>query len=241
MKVNYVHFTTIESTNDWAMENSSSLDPAQLTVIIADEQTAGHGRQGRPWISPAQQNLYMTLCIFPSKTSVNYSLLTFVMALAVAKVLKEYGMNAEIKWPNDLIIGGKKIGGILCESKTAGSSYFIAIGVGLNVNMPKEELERVGRPATSIAVESGQTVSIESIKDSLVSNFITEYNIFMEKGFAPFVEPLRRRMKTDTAIRFHHGNTIINGVLKSFNEDGSITLVAEDGTQKTFVSGEILN
>lgn len=238
MKVNSVHFATIESTNRWAMDNTATLEVDALTVVTADEQTAGYGRQGRTWISPAEKNLYATFCLFLSES---YPLFTFVMALSIAKVLKEHGLEPEIKWPNDLLIGGKKIGGILCESRSVGSQYFMAIGVGLNVNLTKEELDGIGRPATSILAETGEAVSVESVKQSLIDHFVSDSKNLLQYGFTPFVESIRTLMKTGGHVRFHYGNTIIEGVLDSFNLDGSITLTLPDGTQQHFVTGEILN
>jgi BirA family biotin operon repressor/biotin-[acetyl-CoA-carboxylase] ligase len=238
MKVNSVHFTTIESTNRWAMVNANTLDPAAMTVITADEQTAGYGRQGRRWASPRGDNLYATFCLFLPEA---YPMLTFVMALSVAKVLKGHGLVPEIKWPNDLLIDKKKIGGILCESKKIDSMHFMAIGVGLNVNMTKDMLEGIDRPATSLLMETGKAHGIESVKQSLIDPFIFYSNILLQEGFDSFVEPIRSMMKTGKTVRFHQGNIIVEGVLDSFNADGSITLTLTDGTQRRFVSGEILD
>ncbi len=240
MKVNHVHFATIESTNRWAMEHAATFNPLVLTVITASEQTAGYGRLGRSWLSPANENLYATFCLSLPLTCKDYSLLTFVMALAAAELLKENGLSAHIKWPNDLMINEKKIAGILCESKVINDERFLALGIGLNVNITAETLKALQRPATSMSVETNQRFDLNLLLELLTHHFLSHLEIFLTKGFVPFVIAIRCYMQIGQFIRFSHGNHLFEGTIQQFNDDGSLCLLLSDGSERLFFSGEIL-
>lgn len=129
--MNIIHLATITSTNDYAKKNYKKLKHG--TVIIADEQTTGRGRRNNKWFSPKGKGLYFSILF--KKISCNAQLLNIIPAYAVLETLyKLYGIKAHIKWPNDILIKGKKIGGILVELKYIGKKLIYAvIGIGLNL------------------------------------------------------------------------------------------------------------
>ena len=124
----------MDSTNEEA-KRAGNVGAEEGTVFWADVQTAGKGRRGRSWYSEAANNLYFTILLRPQVTPDKASMLTLVMAHAVAGAVREFaGLEAQIKWPNDIVVAGKKICGILCEMKLDGTrlDYCVA-GVGVNV------------------------------------------------------------------------------------------------------------
>lgn len=158
MKISQRHFSEIDSTNTWAKNNAHLLPPGKLTLITADTQTCGKGRLGRQWISPPKQNLYASFCFFIDKGRKDIGNISLLMAVSVSETLESLGFHPQIKWPNDILINGKKAGGILCElAELSGpSDQMCAIaGIGLNINMPLEQLNEIDQPATSLLQEGG--------------------------------------------------------------------------------------
>lgn len=171
MEIIHYHFDTIPSTNEWAKANLCRFEKGKLTLVTADGQTAGKGRLGRTWVSPAHLNLYVSFCFFIEEHQ-DPLVLTRTLALATAKALEERGIACQLKWPNDLLVNQKKIAGILCEL----ADSFAIIGLGLNVNMPEKMLQEVGQPATSLLNETGHTWDIVELLESIQDHFIKILN-----------------------------------------------------------------
>jgi BirA family biotin operon repressor/biotin-[acetyl-CoA-carboxylase] ligase len=165
------HFKVLDSTNDWAKQGMDQWDREGITLITAEEQTAGRGRFGKKWLSPPGQNLYATFIFFLEESQVELSQLVQLLAHSTTKMLKDCGFESTIKWPNDILVNSKKIAGILCEIVTVPDSETrgIILGIGLNVNMPVESLSLIDQPATSLLAESGKTWDIATIVESLSS------------------------------------------------------------------------
>lgn len=166
-----MHFSTLPSTNDWAKDHLAEFSHLDLTVITADEQTKGRGRFERTWHSPSHQNLYTTFVFFVREE--DPLMMTQVMARCLVFLLQKYQLQAAIKQPNDIFINGKKIAGILTETRPLPNHIAVIMGIGLNVNMPQETLQTVGQPATSLLAETGQEHSVESILKELQTLFLT--------------------------------------------------------------------
>lgn len=234
--IHYHHFESTPSTNTWAMQNAASFDREGITIVTADEQSAGRGRLDRKWVSPAGVNLYMTFCLFLNEGEVNISNIPQILALAAAEVIQEIGVDARLKWPNDLVVKGKKIGGILCETKPLEEMRFIAIGIGLNINMSDEFLEN----ATSLLIECGQLQHCDSIKILIEERFLSFLALFKDEGFKRFCEAFRQKLYMPEPFRFHHNHQIVKGRFDSLNADGSLTLLLDSGEKKSYCYGEIL-
>jgi BirA family transcriptional regulator, biotin operon repressor / biotin---[acetyl-CoA-carboxylase] ligase len=144
-----IELDMVDSTNNWAKREKASFSYDRPTFIVASGQTGGRGRGANSWVSPRGQNLYLTLTekVRPSLKIIDYSL---IAPLAMKHLLKTLGIQARIKWPNDLIVGQEKICGILIEGTTVGSSPWIIVGIGLNVNMNEALLRSIDQPATSL-------------------------------------------------------------------------------------------
>lgn len=236
----YIHFDTIDSTNTWAKKHAHELDRYQMTCITAMEQTAGRGRWNRKWLSPKNENIYATLYFSLPRSSSFIHNLGQVLSLSCATVLKKKGFLAEIKWPNDLLLNGRKVAGILTELVVFNDYFGIVLGVGINTNMSEELLSTIDQPATSLAQLSGQTWHIEQILEPLLQQFLIDLALLQAEGFTPFrvtyEELLAYKGKT---ISTNDGSKQITGTCLSINDDGRLNILLPSGEIVTLSAGEI--
>ena len=242
MEIHHRHFTSIDSTNTWAKHNIHLFATDQITLVTADEQTAGRGRFNRKWISPADQNLYATFCFFIEKHRTDIGNIPQILAISAAKALEELGFHPRLKWPNDVLLVGKKVAGILCETTPLSDHLGMILGIGINVNMPRALLEQIDRPATSLMVEGNKEHEVNDISQRLQSHFTANLALFFDEGFFPFLKDYRDRIQhqQDEIIRFHDNRIVWEGAFHAINTDGSLALKMKNGDIKTFVAGEIL-
>ncbi len=183
-----IHFDSIDSTHTWTKQNAHSLDPDQLTCVSAAEQTAGHGRFGRPWISPKDQNIYASFYFTLQKDVPYLTNLAQVLSFSCVAVLKNQGFTPSIKWPNDILLDGKKVAGILCELLFLENSVGVVLSIGLNVNMSADYLRTVDQPATSLMQVSGHPWQMEPLLSCLVEQFGSDLSRLKIEGFIGFWE-----------------------------------------------------
>jgi len=180
----------VGSTNEWAKE-LAMYGAQEGTVVIAETQTRGRGRLGREWFSP-NGGLWFSLILRPKLHPVEAAKLTFVAGLAVAKVLHEmFGLMVETKWPNDVLVNGKKICGILTEMNTTGEKVnFVVVGVGVNANFDVEKVfpEELIRVTTSLENELRRKVRLEKLFAGLLETIEKLYELYTRKGFNPVLE-----------------------------------------------------
>lgn len=237
------HFTSLDSTNTWVKQHSEELEREGVTLVTASEQTAGRGRFKRLWISPPGQNIYATFCFFIEKHRRDIGNLPQVLALATASVLENLGFHPELKWPNDVMLKGKKIAGILCETAPFSDTLCVILGIGLNVNMSAELLKTIDRPATSLFAEDRVTRDVENVLKQLQERFLAHLQLFLDEGFLPFLGDYKKYLvhaKGDT-IRFHDNRTVWEGRYVTINLDGTLLLELPTGERRTFVAGEIIS
>ena len=178
------HHERIASTNDRAAAWARAGAP-HGAVVTADAQTRGRGRHGRAWYSPAGENLYASVVVRPGPVGPSFGAVGLAVGVALREALPAVPAGIDLKWPNDLLIGGRKLGGILCESRWCGNEPEVVIGFGINVHLRTfaPELETV---ATSLAMEDGEGGSLArapllaQILGSLEQTLAT----FVEGGFA---------------------------------------------------------
>lgn len=240
MDVTYYHFETIGSTNNWAKENGHLFDRLGITLITADEQTAGRGRFKREWVSPRQKNIYATFCFFVDRRRRDLGNIAQVLSLSLAETLEFYQFNPTLRWPNDLLINGKKAAGILCETTMQGEELCFIAGIGVNVNMSLSYIEEIDRPATSLMVEQGKAFDHIEILKRLERTFVRDLTLFLAKGFAPFLEAYREKMimPRNQLLRFHDNLKQWEGYFHAINDDGSLSLRLPNGEIHTFITGE---
>jgi BirA family biotin operon repressor/biotin-[acetyl-CoA-carboxylase] ligase len=202
-------------------------------VITADEQTAGRGRFGRRWVSPAGMNIYLTALLRPDVARLR--LLAMAVPLAVCRAVEAaVDVRADIKWPNDVQIGGRKLAGILIESELSGADVKYALaGIGVNVNDAIEDAEIAGI-ATSLLRETGREVSREDV----LAGLLNELEALYESG--EVYEGWRERVVTlGQPVKVTFRGEEYEGVAEDVDADGSLVLRMGDGSTRTFEAGEV--
>ena len=175
-------FDTISSTNDYLLRKEKNKDK-DIKICIAEEQTKGRGRRGKSWISPKFKNIYFSLNSYLKKEDL--SGLSIAVALSVSEVLNKINVMSLIKWPNDLLVGNKKICGILIETAKVGELTKVVIGIGINVNMEHSEL--IDQEWTSIKLEKKQSVDRNSIITEMINQLCITLNKFEQEEFDYFI------------------------------------------------------
>jgi BirA family biotin operon repressor/biotin-[acetyl-CoA-carboxylase] ligase len=248
-----VHLSSVDSTNSWAKRSSAQLAPGSLTVVTATEQTAGRGRGARAWVSSGGDDIKVTFAFGLSRSQVPTAyLLSPLLSVTARRALAARGVACQIKWPNDLLVGGcRKVGGILCELESlqgsgGGAEYLAVLGLGLNVNSLPEALG-VARPAwplTTLRAEAGgAALDAPALLEALVQHFAEALPQFLAAGFAPFrAEYEAGSVLLGRRVRMQHGEGggEVEGVATGVAEDGRL-LVLEDGAAapRGFLSGEV--
>jgi BirA family biotin operon repressor/biotin-[acetyl-CoA-carboxylase] ligase len=236
-----IYYKQLDSTNT-EIARLAAEGAAHGTVVMADAQTAGKGRRGRQWESPAGENIYMSILLRPNCLPDRAPMLTLVMAYSVAKVLTGLGFpDVQIKWPNDLVLSGKKICGILTEMQLNGSEIdYVVVGVGINVNTSKfpEELKDT---ATSLYMESGRVSDRETLVESIVESFDKAYRQFLETQDLSFLKEEYNDMLVNVAreVRvLEPGNEYI-AYAQGINSEGELLVRTADGEEKCIYAGEV--
>jgi BirA family biotin operon repressor/biotin-[acetyl-CoA-carboxylase] ligase len=235
-------FDTAASTNILAMDMAAR-GCVEGTVVIADTQTAGKGRLGRVWLSPAGKNLYMSMVVRPDIPPRDATALTLLSAVACASALINYGgVAVTIKWPNDLIAGGLKIGGILTEIRAdIDRIYHAVVGIGINVNLSCEDMPaEITRIATSVLIETGGICSRTGLVAEIITEFDRWYGILLTKGKKVVME--RWIELSDTIgkqIRVAVGDLIFEGTAEGVDDEGLLIVKLADGSCRKFSAGDV--
>ncbi len=177
-----LYFKELESTSVWARKNLKDLE--DFKVISADIQTAGHGQFERKWFSSDKNggNMYISIVLKPENIEHLNELTRFTSYIG-AKTIEEYGIKAQFKFPNDILINGKKIAGILAESVFIGNEFKgVITGVGINLNLDEKEIKNIDIPATSVYLETGKNIEKSEFLEKFLYNFKKEYENFLENG-----------------------------------------------------------
>jgi BirA family biotin operon repressor/biotin-[acetyl-CoA-carboxylase] ligase len=235
------HFFKTDSTNRVALELAHAGEP-EGAVILAEEQTAGRGRAGRTWQSERAAGIYVTLVLRPRLAPVQAPLLTMMAGLSAhAAIQAVTGLEVDVKWPNDLLIRGKKVGGILTEMHAEpGAVRFVIVGIGLNVNQEKFAGE-LGTIATSLRAETGKQESRLEVLVRLLREFESDYNRFLREGAASVTK--RFEMVSSYAngkrVRVTSGNESFAGTTAGLGAEGLLQVKREDGQVVTVISGDV--
>lgn len=224
------HFLTINSTNTWAKEHAALLPRDKITLITADEQTDGRGRFKRPWKSPKGQNIYATFCFFIEKSVTRVENIPQILAISTLQIVEKKGLHPKIKWPNDLLLNGKKFAGILCETCSVEDQLCVILGIGININMPQSTLKEIDQPATSLMVEQGTAFDVEGVLVEIERQFIENLGIFLKFGFDPFLDVFKKCLTdAEGRLRVRIGKEVLEGVFDSISPDGSLNIKLASG------------
>ena len=235
------HCDLVDSTNRWA--NDLAKEGAfEGTVCVANAQTAGRGRRGRSWVSPAGESIYMSMILRPKISPEKASMLTLVMGLSVVQACRQlYDVDAQIKWPNDMVIHGKKVCGILTEMNLDGAKIgHVIVGTGINVNQKLFENE-IQNTATSLALELGREVDREELLDVVLKTFASNYEKFLEaEDMSQLLDAYNGVLvNKDKEIRVLDPTGEYNGVSGGINQRGELLVTKEDGTCECVYAGEV--
>lgn len=238
---NIIYYEQLDSTNTKASELASE-DAEHGTVVVAGCQTAGKGRRGRTWESPSEDNIYMSILLRPEFEADRAPMITLVMAYSVAKVLRENGFaDVQIKWPNDLVLSGKKVCGILTEMHLQGTTIdSIVVGVGVNVNTTSFSEELVDK-ATSLFLECGKLLDKEQLIVDIVETFMEMYDRFAEAGDLEFLQDAYNAIlvNKNREVCILEPENEYTAYAYGINPNGELVVRLEDGTERNVYAGEV--
>lgn len=236
-------YKKVDSTNDIAYELAEK-GLKEGTVILAEEQKKGKGRHGRTWLSPSGGGLYFSIILRPRITPSEIPKITLLSAVAAAKAIREAaGLQAMIKWPNDIMINHKKVCGILTEMKAEQDSVdFIVIGIGINVNTP---LRHLPKGASSLAEElphygKDDKISRVELTRKLIEKIEEDYFLLKKEGFRPIMDEWKRL--TDmlgSRVKVSLQNRVFEGLAHNIDPDGALVVRKDAGTLERISSGDV--
>lgn len=235
-----IHMSCVDSTNEEAKRQADAGAP-HGSVFWADIQTAGKGRRGREWVSVSAENLYFTVLLRPELAPEKLSMLTLLMGLAVARGLETMtDLQPKIKWPNDLVLGNKKVCGILSEMKLDGrKAAYCVIGVGINIGQ-KVFAKELQDKATSLELE-GAKADVGDLLEAVLEAFTGLYDTFMLSGDLGFVMDKYNEMLAgrNGQVRVLEPGGEYEGKSLGINSMGELLVETKDGTIQQVYAGEV--
>ena len=236
-------FKEVNSTNDVARKLANE-GAAEGTIVIAESQRSGKGRRGKKWISPSG-GVWMTIILRPDIEPTKAPQLTLVTGVAVAETLnQECGLNIGIKWPNDILIGDKKVCGILTEVKTKnGKVDYVVVGIGIDLNMDISNFPpELQGGATSLKEELDREIRSVELVQRFLLHFEHYYKQFTEGNFRSILNEWRKLSSTiGTYVELHKKGRNVYGEAVGINKDGKLILELDDGSLKKIISGECIH
>ena len=225
-----IRLEAIDSTNSYAKLHIDDL--ADRSVVHALRQTSGRGRLNRSWVDLGEGNLFLSIVLKPSDVfNEVYTHLTQYLSVCLCKVLSQYGVEAQIKWPNDVLIDGKKIAGILSESVIQGGRFKgVILGIGVNLNAKANDILNIpDKVATSLNIEVGKNVDADCFRKQLLDVFFFNYENFLSMGFEMIKNDyISRNCFIGKDINIQVFDRIESGFAKSVNDKGELVLRKDD-------------
>ncbi len=238
----YHHFPRIGSTNDQALQLAVQ-GASHGCTVVAEEQTAGRGRLRRTWVSPPGCGIYASMLLLDPIPVREAPQCVLVAGLALVKALSSrYGISATLKWPNDVLVRGRKVAGILAEMQSDQEVVrFLVVGVGLNVNHEPRDLEGPLRyPATSLAMELGDRVSRRDALPALLLHLEQQYERFRRRGLGAMLPELEEASCVlGKDVKILRGDEEISGRAVRLTPEGGLKILDKNGDEKTVWAGDI--
>ncbi len=234
-------FREVDSTNRQLAARTA--EAAEGLSLVADHQTAGRGRMGRAWFSPAGVNVYISVLLRPQVSLAQIATLPLVVGCVVARTVSKLAAETpvKLKWPNDLHVNGRKLGGILCEmTAEADRVHHVIVGIGLNVNLRRSRMPvAITRTATSLAIEAQHTFSRAEVVAELLNQFEPAYNIWCAEGLEPFLPEIAEldQLKGNQ-VHVEQAGRDLEGLAEGIGVDGTLQLRQPDGTHLSVCSGD---
>lgn len=232
----------VESTNVVAYELLKQGYPSG-TVVIADRQTKGKGRLGRRWISPSGKNLYMSFALKPNITPKYATLITLTSVVACTTALRRYtDIPVLIKWPNDMLVDDKKVGGILSEMKIEGEKIKAAVvGIGINVNMTEEDIpEEIKDIATSLRIYKGEEFSRALLTVEIIKEFDKWYQLLEKKNRKTIIDRWMQLSGTiGRQVKIVLTDKEVIALAEAIDEEGRLIVKLPDGNYEKIYAGDV--
>lgn len=237
-----IYFDQTDSTNEQARKLADN-GAAEGTVVIADTQSGGKGRLGRNWSSPAGVNLYLSVILRPNISPRFATQMTFLSAIAVAQAIESIGrFTPQLKWPNDVMLGGCKVAGLLNELNAETEQVrYLVLGIGVNLNMTAEQFPPDLRsPATSLLLDGGEWVSRRQFTQTLLQSLDQLYASYLHNGFQDVKEEWERRCNIiDKWVEVDYQNRLQVGQVTGVDETGALLLALAGGVTERVLAGDV--
>jgi len=232
----------IDSTNDLVKEYLENGAEEGL-VVVAETQTAGKGRFGRTWHSPTETGIYLSVLLKPRLAPDHLPRLTLMAGVAAVFALNEFSpRRATLKWPNDILISGKKVCGLLCEhARSSEGTTGVVIGVGINVNqLPEQFPEELKGTATSLLIENDSPVERVPLIRSFLNHLDQEYQAYLMDGGQEMIRKWSDHTDLfEKQVTVTRGSDITCGTALRLDESGRLVVRTDEGKELTFDSGEV--
>jgi len=235
-------FESAISTNAIGMELASQGCPEGV-VVMAETQTGGKGRLGRVWVSPPGKNIYMSIILRPSLSPREATALTLLSAVSCVSAIRRFAsVPASIKWPNDIMVGRLKLGGILTEIKAdIDNIAYAVVGIGINVNLSSSEMpDDIHGIATSVMEQSGELTSRTELAAEILKEFDKWYRLLNTEGKPVIIEEWLSLSGTiGERVQVSAGNRTIEGLAESIDDEGLLILKLDDGSYCKISAGDV--
>ncbi|MCF6095953.1 biotin--[acetyl-CoA-carboxylase] ligase [Thermovorax subterraneus] len=234
------YYPSIGSTNDEAKKLAQNGAP-HGTLVIAEEQTGGKGRLGRRWVSPPREGIWLSIILRPSMEPYEAPRITITCAVAAAKAIRKVtGIDCRIKWPNDLLVEGKKVAGILTEmSADMDSINFVVVGIGINVNNA-DFPDEIKETATSLKLAYGKNVDRLKILTEFLLQFEELYRVLEERNFEKILEEWRKlSCNLGRRVRIIGKNFELEGIALDVDSDGALLIKTDGGKVERVLSADV--
>ena len=234
------YFDVLPSTMDIATELGMKGAP-EGTLVLAEAQAQGRGRLGRSWLSPKYKGIYMSLILKPNILPNSAPVLTLLSAVSICEAIKEFvGLDIQIKWPNDLLLSNKKLGGILTElNAEMDATRFIVIGIGLNVNNERKTLPS---GATSLKEQKGENINRIGLLQEILRKLEANYLLFQKEGSQPIVEKWRNYSLTlGKRVKISCHNEHREGEAIDIDTDGGLLIRKDSGLVEKIMAGDVVH
>lgn len=234
-------FPVLDSTNSYLLAGAGAGWPSGV-VCLAEQQTAGRGRQGRSWLTPFGASLALSLLWRFDRPPSALGGLSLVTGLAVARALRDEGVpDVGLKWPNDVWWRERKLGGVLLESGGTVERFYIVAGIGLNVALAREASALIDQPWVDLQeIWPGAPVDRNALAASVIGSLIEAFSRFQDEGFAGFAEEwVRFDQVRGQGVRLHLPNGVVAGIARGVDVTGALLLETPDGRTTPYLGGEI--
>jgi BirA family biotin operon repressor/biotin-[acetyl-CoA-carboxylase] ligase len=239
----FIYRPISESTMDDARRMLERINLPQGALVLAESQSAGRGRAGRSWVSPPDVNLYFTLLLFPPPQRLRP--LAYVTPLAVAKAIESFSKQKgvpvvpDLKWPNDVQIGGKKVAGVLIETEHAPERVVALVGVGVNVNLETARFEEIAGLATSLKDATGLELPREELLAAICNEFEPLYEEALSGSRGPFEDWKSRLVTLGQDVTVSTPDGAFQGRAVDVEDDGALLVALEDGRTRRVEAGDV--